>query len=432
MRKAANTLLLRIVSLLSIWTAAIMAFSQESKPTSDSIIVDCLRNKGITFSNNNSVTLLMNGQEKFDDMFAAIRQAESSIHLEYFNFRNDSIASLLFDLLGEKAAEGVEIRALFDGFGNDSNNKPLKKKHLQAIREKGIEIYEFDPIRFPWVNHVFCRDHRKIVVIDGEIAYTGGMNVADYYIKGTDVVGEWRDMHCRIEGEEVNTLQKIFIRLWNKVTKQNLHGAKYYQGHLLHRRFNSLKTDTCSTAYKKTVGIINREPRTSNTIIRDFYINAIDAAQDSILLINPYLTLNNKFKKSLRNAVKRGVKVEIMVSARSDIPLTPDCVFYNVHKLMKHGIEVWVFTPGFHHTKVIMVDGRFCTVGSANLNARSLRFDFEENAVIVDKCTTNQLSAMFQRDKQRSFKLNMDNWHKFRNRWQRFRGWFAHLLAPFL
>lgn len=432
MRKAANTLLLRIVSLLSIWTAAIMAFSQESKPTSDSIIVDCLRNKGITFSNNNSVTLLMNGQEKFDDMFAAIRQAESSIHLEYFNFRNDSIASLLFDLLGEKAAEGVEIRALFDGFGNDSNNKPLKKKHLQAIREKGIEIYEFDPIRFPWVNHVFCRDHRKIVVIDGEIAYTGGMNVADYYIKGTDVVGEWRDMHCRIEGEEVNTLQKIFIRLWNKVTKQNLHGAKYYQGHLHHRRFNSLKADTCSTAYKKTVGIINREPRTSNTIIRDFYINAIDAAQDSILLINPYLTLNNKLKKSLRNAVKRGVKVEIMVSARSDIPLTPDCVFYNVHKLMKHGIEVWVFTPGFHHTKVIMVDGRFCTVGSANLNARSLRFDFEENAVIVDKCTTNQLSAMFQRDKQRSFKLNMDNWHKFRNRWQRFRGWFAHLLAPFL
>ena len=126
MRKAANTLLLRIVSLLSIWTAAIMAFSQESKPTSDSIIVDCLRNKGITFSNNNSVTLLMNGQEKFDDMFAAIRQAESSIHLEYFNFRNDSIASLLFDLLGEKAAEGVEIRALFDGFGNDSNNMALK------------------------------------------------------------------------------------------------------------------------------------------------------------------------------------------------------------------------------------------------------------------------------------------------------------------
>ena len=202
--------------------------AQDNSLTSDSIIVEKMRSQGVTFSHDNSVTLLMNGQEKFDDMFAAIRQAESSIHLEYFNFRNDSIATLLFDLLGDKARQGVEVRALFDGFGNDSNNKPLKKKHLETIRDKGIEIYEFDPVRFPWVNHVLCRDHRKIVVIDGKIAYTGGMNVADYYINGTDVVGEWRDMHCRIEGQEVNTLQKIFISLWNKVTHQDLKGAKYY------------------------------------------------------------------------------------------------------------------------------------------------------------------------------------------------------------
>ena len=147
---------------------------------SDSLLVAQLRKEGVTFSNDNSVVLLMTGQEKFDDMFKAIRQARSSIHLEYFNFRNDSIANLLFDLLAEKAKEGVEVRALFDGFGNDSNNQPLLKHHLQAIREKGIQIEEFDPIRFPWINHVFSRDHRKIVVIDGKIAYTGGMNVADY------------------------------------------------------------------------------------------------------------------------------------------------------------------------------------------------------------------------------------------------------------
>lgn len=125
----------------------------------------------------------MTGQEKFDDMFQAIRQARKSIHLEYFNFRNDSIADALFDLLAEKAKEGVEVRALFDAFGNASNNKPLKKKHIKALRARGIEIYKFDPLRFPWINHVFSRDHRKIVVIDGKLAYTGGMNVADYYIK---------------------------------------------------------------------------------------------------------------------------------------------------------------------------------------------------------------------------------------------------------
>lgn len=400
--------------------------------TSDSLIVHQLEKQGVQFSRNNAVTLLMSGQEKFDDMFAAIRQARSSVHLEYFNFRNDSIAGLLFDLLAEKVKDGVEVRALFDGFGNDSNNKPLKKKHLKKIRERGIEIYEFDPLKFPWLNHVFSRDHRKIVIIDGKIAYTGGMNVADYYIKGTEIVGEWRDMHCRIDGDEVNTLQKIFLRIWNKVARQNVHGPQYYRGEYGADYFEGLKPDTCCTAGKKMVGIINREPRTSNKIIRTFYLDAINNAQDSIKLINPYLTLNSKLKRALRNAVKRGVKVEIMVSAHSDIPLTPDCVFYNVHRLMKHGVHVWIYKPGFHHTKIITVDGRFCTVGSANLNARSLRFDYEENAVIIDSCTTQELDRMFDEDKLNSFYLTQESWNMFRTRWQKFVGWFAHLLTPFL
>ena len=415
-----------IFSVLLFFTCNVCA------QTSDSLIVENLRDEGITFSHNNSVTLLMSGQEKFDDMFQAIRQARSSVHLEYFNFRNDSIASLLFRLLAQKAKEGVEVRALFDGFGNDSNNRPLKRKHLKQMRSVGIEIYEFDPVNFPWVNHVFHRDHRKIVVIDGKIAYTGGMNVADYYINGTEVVGEWRDMHCRIEGDEVNTLQKIFLRMWNKVTGQNVYGAKYYRGYHGADYITGLKPDTCCTAGNKMVGIINREPRVTNKIIRKFYTDAINEAKDSIKLVNPYLTLNNTLKRALRNAVKRGVKVEIMVSAHSDIPLTPDCVFYNVHNLMQHGVDVWIYKKGFHHTKIIMVDGRFCTVGSANLNARSLNFDYEENAVIIDPCTTKELNDMFERDKAESFKLTEETWDEWRTPWQKFVGWFASLLTPFL
>ena len=278
-----RTLIVTIIANFCLLSAA-------NAQRSDSTIVRQLREEGIRFSDNNSVTLLMSGQEKFDDMFCAIRQARSSVHLEYFNFRNDSIASLLFDLLAEKAKEGVEVRALFDGFGNDSNNQPLLKKHIKAIRKRGIEIYEFDPIRFPWINHVFHRDHRKIVVIDGQIAYTGGMNVADYYINGTPQVGEWRDMHCRIDGDEVNTLQAIFLRIWNKTARQNVHGAKYFRGIRGGYYFHDLKPDTCCTAGHKMVGIINREPRTSNKIIRQFYINAINDAKDSIKLVNPHRT----------------------------------------------------------------------------------------------------------------------------------------------
>ena len=400
--------------------------------TSDSLIVKELRSEGVSFSKNNTVTLLLTGQEKFDDLFSAIKQAESSIHLEYFNFRNDSIANQLFNLLADKVKEGVEVRALFDAFGNMSNNKPLRKKELDNLRERGIEIYEFDPIRFPWINHVFARDHRKIVVIDGSIAYTGGMNVADYYINGTKVVGEWHDMHCRIEGDEVNTLQKIFIKAWNKVTKQHLSGAKYYRGDRPNTTFVDLKRPSVDSLNNMMVGIINREPRTSNTIIRKFYTTAIDVAKDSIQIINPYFTLNRAIKKAIKRAVKRGVKVDIMLSVRSDIPLTPDCGFYNAHQLMKHGCNIWMYMPGFHHTKVIMVDGLFCTVGSANLNSRSLNFDYEANAVIVNKEVTQELCNLFNAEKKESFLLTPKKWNEMRTPWKKFVGWFAHLLAPVL
>ena len=184
--------------------------------TSDSLVLRFLSESGIPISDNNKVKLLKSGREKFIDLFSAIREAKHHIHLEYFNFRNDSIANALFALLAEKVKEGVEVRAMFDAFGNWSNNKPLKKKHLKKIREQGIEIVKFDPFTFPYINHAAHRDHRKIAVIDGEVAYTGGMNIADYYINGLPKIGTWRDMHMRIEGDAVNDLQEIFLTIWNK------------------------------------------------------------------------------------------------------------------------------------------------------------------------------------------------------------------------
>ena len=385
--------------------------------TSDTLIYQQLMAYDVNFSNNNSVSLLMSGQEKFDDMFEAIRQAKHSVHLEYFNFRNDSIAMLLFEVLKAKRKEGVEIRAMFDAFGNDSNNQPLRKHHLEALRKEGIDIVEFDPIRFPWVNHIWPRDHRKIVVIDGCVAYTGGMNVADYYIKGTEQVGAWRDMHCRIEGGAVNDLQQIFCRIWKKATGEDLaDSAQYFRGNE-QAMMEGLKPDTTATAGHKLVGIINREPRTTNDVMRYFYVNAINDAQDSIHIINPYFTLIPCINKAIKNAIKRGIKVDIMLSAKSDIPLTPDCAFYNAHKLMKRGANIWLYQPGFHHSKIMMVDGRFCTVGSTNLDARSTRFDYEENAVIIDRCTTRELDDMFERDKKESVYLTPQTWKEFRTPW---------------
>ena len=416
---------------LTIIAAMLGCMQAHSQQTADSLLRQQLEEYGINFSHNNKVVLLMSGQQKFDDMLCAIRQAKQSIHLEYFNFRNDSIAMLLFDVLREKCREGVIVRALFDGFGNDSNNQPLQRRHIKALREDGIDIWEFDPIRFPWVNHIWPRDHRKIVVIDGQIAYTGGMNVADYYIKGTEQVGEWRDMHCRIEGGAVNELQLIFARIWEKVTGEDIWRPEYFRAYEPNN-FSGLKPDTTATAGKKVVGIANREPHTTNDVMRKLYVNAIDDAKDSLRIINPYFTLVPSVNKALKRAIDRGVKVEIMVSAKSDVPLTPDCVYYNVHKLMKRGAHIWLYQPGFHHSKIMMVDGRLCTVGSTNLDARSMRFDYEENAVILDRNTTLELDRMFDHDKQLSKRLTPQLWDEWRTPWQKFRGWFAHLLRPVL
>ena len=382
--------------------------------SSDSILVAEMRREGITFSQGNSVRLLMSGRDKFADMFETIRQAKSSIHLEYFNFRNDSIANLLFDILREKRKEGVEVRALFDGFGNDSNNQPLKKEHLQKLHADSINIYEFDPIRFPWVNHIWPRDHRKIVVIDGEVAYTGGMYVADYYIVGTEQVGEWRDMHCRIEGPAVNELQQIFLRMWKRVTKETITDTKYFQG---------------KPAGNKMVGIANREPHTSNEILRRFYVHALDAAQDSIKLVNPYFAQTSSVIKALKACAERGVKMDILMSSKYDIPLMPDVVIYNMKKLAKRGARIWRYRPGFHHSKIMMVDGKFCTVGSTNLDARSLRYDYEINAIIIDPETTHQLEERFMQDTQKCDLMTEESLKKSQNTWHKFKGWFGHLLT---
>ncbi len=385
--------------------------------TSDSLIVRQMSEYGIRFTKGNEVKLLMSGKEKFADMFEAIRQAKSSVHLEYFNFRNDSIAGLLFDILREKRKEGVEVRAVFDGFGNDSNNQPLKKTHLKALHEDSIEIYEFDPIRFPWVNHIWPRDHRKIVVIDGEIGYTGGMNVADYYLVGTEQVGEWRDMHCRIEGPAVNELQDIFIRFWEKLTKEKLTDEKYFRG---------------TEAGNKMVGIATREPHTTNKIMRQFYISALDNAKDSVKIVNPYFCPTSSVIKALKRCAERGVKMDIIMSSRYDVPLVPDVVYYNLRKLMKRGAKIWRYRPGFHHSKIMMVDGKYCTVGSTNLDARSLRFDYEINALIIDKDVTRQLDDKFIEDTKKCDLLTEEEYKRSRSSWKRFRGWLGHLLTPFL
>lgn len=410
MRRKNLTLKLLILTVMSVAALSVKAQSDVEE-------MKYLELHGIDVTEGNEVHLLKSGHDKFVDMFDAIRQAKRFVHLEYFNFRNDSIAGLLFDLLAQKVKEGVEVRAMYDAFGNASNNQPIKRHQHDSIAALGIQLVKFDPIRAPWVNHIIPRDHRKIVVIDGEIAYTGGMNVADYYVDGLEGIGPWRDMHMHIEGEAVNKLHEIFAKMWAEATGEMLVSAKYFP---MHEPKGSAK-----------VAIVDRAPKVSNKSIRQLYVSMLDNARTKVRLINPYFVPTHSVRDALKRCIDRGVEVEIMISEKSDIPLTPDASHYVGRLLQKRGAKVYMFNGGFHHTKMMIVDDKFCTVGSSNLDSRSLRCDYEVNTVIFDPDVTAELVSMFENDKKSSILMNTEYWQD-KSKWKRFVAWFGNLLTPVL
>lgn len=208
--------------------------------------------------------------------------------------------------------------------------------------------------------------------------------------------------------------------MWNETTKQQVEGAAYYP---------QFSGDTA--IFDKSIAIVDRAPRIRSKEMRKTYAASIRSAQHCIQIVNPYFVPTHSIREALKDALARGVKVEIMISSKSDIPFTPEATFYLAHKLMKRGANIYLFNKGFHHSKIMMVDSLYCTVGSANLNSRSLRYDYETNAFIFSKQTTKELSDLFEKDKKGSILLTPQRW-KERSNWKKFLGWFANLLTPFI
>lgn len=366
---------------------------------SDELTINRLRALGVPFYEGNDVQILTTGPEKFADMFLAIENARRFIHLDYFKFQEDNICNEMFDLLQKKARQGVKVRVMFDAFCNGSSEKPLTEPFLQRMRESGIEIYPFDKVKFPWINHLLHRDHHKIAIIDGECVYSGGMNVADYYLYGKPIVGEWRDMHFKSKGEIVAAYEKTFANMWYKTTGEVLDSVAY--------RGMNVSNGT------SLIGYVDRIPCETQRIMRQAYCAAIDNAQSMIQIVNPYACLFGMVRSSLYRALKRGVRVQFMVSTRSDGQQNADVTGFEMKKLMKRGAEVYYYEGGFHHSKYMIVDTLFCTIGTANLDGRSLNCDYEVNSFFFDPNTPRSLHQVFERDKaQKCTLLTPEEWKK--------------------
>ena len=376
---------------------------------------------GIPMYEASEVRILPTAEIKFRDLFQTIEQAEKYILLDYFKFQQDSICGELLKKLKRKAQQGVDIRIIFDSFGNKSSDLPLSDTLQARIREAGIQIAAFDPVRFPWVNHLLHRNHHKIAVIDGRLAYTGGMNVADYYLHGKPKVGKWRDMHIRMEGTIVQAYEELFWKMWGEVKSEeqrvkseerrvkneerrvknesNIQGAEGNSDSSLFTLHSSLQ-----------IAFASRWPRESPGIMRQTYSTAIDNAQHLVQIVNPYAGLFGEVRAALRRALERGVRVQFMVSTKSDGKANDDVTGLEMRKLMKRGAEVYLYDGGFHHSKVMMIDSIFCTVGTTNLDARSLCFDYEVNAFIFSPTTTHELQQIFRDDIEHSTLLTPEVW----------------------
>ncbi len=374
-----------------------------------------LSNSKALVSRHNSVDILNNGEETFRAIFKSIEIAKKYIHVEYYIIEKGELANRLKNLLIAKAKEGVEVRVIYDDVGSWS----LPKSYIREMRAAGIQIYPFLPVRFPLLtNKVNYRNHRKIVVVDGEIGFIGGLNFADRYIKGLPGIGIWRDTHLKVKGEVVTSLQTVFLFDWYFVRQEVLLDKAEY--------LPDYKADS-----NVVIQTVASGPDSDWTSIQQAYFTLINLSRKYVYISTPYFMPGETTINSLKTAAMSGVDVRIMIPHKSDSPLTSWCTRSYIEELLTAGVRVFQYQAGFNHSKIIIVDGLVSTVGTANMDMRSFEQNFEINLILYDRNESRKLSEFFLEDLKQSKEIHLNEW-KFRPQRDRVRESLARLFAPLL
>ena len=373
-----------------------------------------LSNSNAILTNNNEVQVLRNGEETFPEIFRTIESARHHIHLEYYIIEDDKIGNYLRELLIRKALEGVEVRLIYDDVGSWQ----LKRKFIRSMSDAGIKVDCFMRVRFPMLtSKVNYRNHRKILVVDGETAFVGGLNFADRYMDGVPGIGSWRDTHLKVIGGGATALHIIFMADWYFVSKEILKGKKY---------FKPFESGT-----GKLVQMTASGPDSDWESIGQAYFAAIASATDYVYISTPYLMPTSDIVTALKTSALGGIDVRIIVPGLSDA-ITPKWGTNSfVEELLEAGVKVYFYKAGFVHAKVIVADGLFCSVGTANLDFRSLETNFEVNAMIYDEEIAGILARHFLEDQDKSEPVILEEWIK-RPRINKIKESFSRLISPML
>ncbi|MCK5703372.1 MAG: cardiolipin synthase, partial [Cyclobacteriaceae bacterium] len=373
------------------------------------------RNNYSALSGNNNVEIFTNGEEKFPVLLEKLHKAKNHIHLEYYIFDDDIIGNKIIDILCERAQSGVEVRMIVDALG--SNN--LHNNTIKRLQKSGVQYREYHPVIFTSLaNRVNYRDHRKIVVIDGNIGFVGGINVADKYINTEESKNYWRDTHCMIEGEAVYSLQILFILNWYFVSKKLLLPNTNYFPMII-------KTGESLTS------IISSDPDSDNPNLMEGYFSMITTARDEILIITPYFIPNESILTALKTSAKGGVKIVLLLPAKSDSVFVHSASLTYMGELLRNDIQVYFYKKGMIHSKVMIIDEELSTIGTANMDYRSFDNNAEVNAVFFDQKLAKELKDQFLIDLDDAEKLDYIAW---KNRSLRIKliGSFGRLVSPLL
>lgn len=362
----------------------------------------------------NRVKVLNNGLNTFEAIFNAIENAKNHIHLEYYIIDDDNIGNKLRELLIKKAKQGLKIRLIYDDVGCWS----LPDKFITTMTNAGIEVFPFLPVRFPTLTYkINYRNHRKIVVVDGQIGFVGGLNIADRYLEGKPEYGIWRDTHLQIEGEAVSSLQVVFLIDWFFVSEQIIREDKYF------------KTEKADEHH--LVQITASGPDSDYASIMQAYFAAIASAQSSIYISSPYFLPNESILTALKTASLSGVDVRILLPARSDSRIVFWATRSYVTELLEAGVNIYFYEKGFPHSKLLIVDGVLSSVGTANMDIRSFDQNFEISALIYDEAISKELQEYYLLDLSNSSHITLDKWEQ-RPRWDSIRESVARIFSPLL
>lgn len=368
---------------------------------------------------HNDVQLLINGEQKFPPFIADLLAATHSIHMEYYIFELDTIGTEILNLLERKAREGVIVRLLVDNFGS-----PQLVKHMRKIKDSKIFFYAFLPVTFTSLANSNYRNHRKIAVIDGAVAYTGGINISDKYINNANTMNQvyWRDTAVRIQGNAVNMLQ---ISFWNSWNQTEGHPFLLEDGYL-----NINRNKDCGVG-KAGVGFVSSDPASIGPFNLEALLLAIGEAHTSVRLCTPYYIPSQELERALIVAASSGVNVELMIPSNSDSFFVRHASLSFLKPLLQRNVKVYLYNKGFLHAKTVTIDDKVSFVGTVNLDIRSFYINYEIAAIISDPPLCMQLQKQFDEDINESTLLTLKNWEA-RPRWEKAVNSVCRLLAPLL